>query len=435
MYRFTLCLGIFTAVMTGFSAVSSGQNATVVIVPFQLPNYINEADYDLAKSSGKSYEELMRFFRYETAKSLDKILKDYCTTINMAEEENAENCRTVYNYMDNYMAKAAHRPVRASSMSSHLTNNKDKKSGGIKNGELASEVKDYSTQFLNVKCRDKENFSNLALQLDADYCLFINQLEIRGDFSDPYKIAQLSYNHTIKIHYTILNNKGRFIQGNFAVIEYPAVMNNLDDIINQKLPVVSSEIAGNIPGIDVPMPTPELLASLASEENDREKTNHDTKIIENPRTIDKSEIDLVKDNTANRKLTHKYGQETVNEKALYEDASDNLETEDKQEDTEEKPPENITTPEEEESEPEPVEETPVQKKYYLIAGSFGDPDNAAALKKKLSLQGYPSEILEVEGKELQRVSVKSFDDRPSAVRGLKEIRESNPDIFIWILSE
>lgn len=74
-----------------------------------------------------------------------------------------------------------------------------------------------------------------------------------------------------------------------------------------------------------------------------------------------------------------------------------------------------------------------QAKYYLIAGSFGNKDNAKALSKKFDSQGYTSEIL-LQNNGLYRVAIKSFNDREVASRELTSINSKNSDFTVWILS-
>lgn len=74
-----------------------------------------------------------------------------------------------------------------------------------------------------------------------------------------------------------------------------------------------------------------------------------------------------------------------------------------------------------------------QSKFYLIAGSFGNKDNAKALSTKFNNQGYNSEIL-LQDNGLYRVAVNSFTDRNVAAKELTSFNSKNTDFTVWILS-
>lgn len=75
-----------------------------------------------------------------------------------------------------------------------------------------------------------------------------------------------------------------------------------------------------------------------------------------------------------------------------------------------------------------------RNKYYLVAGSFGNIDNARAMSRQVNGKGYHSEIL-TQKNGLYRVSVKSFTDRNAAAGELTSINAKNTDFTVWILGE
>ncbi len=82
------------------------------------------------------------------------------------------------------------------------------------------------------------------------------------------------------------------------------------------------------------------------------------------------------------------------------------------------------------------EEAPVPQtvnKYFIIAGSFQNLANASELMESLKAGGYSSEIIITENR-MYRVTVRSFETKDAALRGLEEIR-SNPGLErAWVLT-
>ena len=81
-----------------------------------------------------------------------------------------------------------------------------------------------------------------------------------------------------------------------------------------------------------------------------------------------------------------------------------------------------------------TEETPVFSKseYYIIAGAFGEKENAKKLVARLSEWNYNSSIVNDGNNKIMRVCYSSYSVKEKALSDLKKIRTENPDA--WILS-
>lgn len=79
-------------------------------------------------------------------------------------------------------------------------------------------------------------------------------------------------------------------------------------------------------------------------------------------------------------------------------------------------------------------ETQSFAKFHIIAGSFGNYQNAEYLRTKFVDKGYQSQILSKE-KGLYRVSIHAFTDKNNAKAELSELKTLYPSLSIWILTE
>ena len=93
------------------------------------------------------------------------------------------------------------------------SNKKHTRSKGRYQGEIKSEKKDRNYQFLNSQIINNREFRKNCAELELDEVLFINQLEIRGDFFSPYNSGQETDYYVI-IHYSLYNKNGKLILGN-----------------------------------------------------------------------------------------------------------------------------------------------------------------------------------------------------------------------------
>lgn len=79
---------------------------------------------------------------------------------------------------------------------------------------------------------------------------------------------------------------------------------------------------------------------------------------------------------------------------------------------------------------EPVIKT-VPDKYFLILASFQNIDNAKRLQKKLTNEGFTSQIFDGPN-GFNRVSYKAFSDRKIAFRELKSARATEKNRENWL---
>jgi nucleoid DNA-binding protein len=77
---------------------------------------------------------------------------------------------------------------------------------------------------------------------------------------------------------------------------------------------------------------------------------------------------------------------------------------------------------------------PGKTKYYIIAGSFNNHENAELLQKQLGNRGYSSEIME-EDDELFRVTMAVYANKRKALKSLEKIKSAEKKINPWILSK
>jgi len=105
-------------------------------------------------------------------------------------------------------------PLKEKKLKWLKTNHKKKESPeGRHNGELVSVKKDRTYQFLNSRIINTRAFRKTCDELELDEVLFINQIEIRGDFSSPYNSGRES-DYYVVIHYSLYDKSGALILGN-----------------------------------------------------------------------------------------------------------------------------------------------------------------------------------------------------------------------------
>lgn len=93
----------------------------------------------------------------------------------------------------------------------------------------------------------------------------------------------------------------------------------------------------------------------------------------------------------------------------------------------------VVVTEEDEETTDENNQVKIEKKFYVIVGSFVKEENAKDLYKKLSKSGAPSQLLDGEG-NFTRVSKKAFRTKEEAMKELERVRKVEKRADAWILT-
>ena len=75
----------------------------------------------------------------------------------------------------------------------------------------------------------------------------------------------------------------------------------------------------------------------------------------------------------------------------------------------------------------------IKGKYYLIAGSFSNIENAKILKTVIEANSYPARI--IKNKNLYAVALNKFNSKKEADRFRKKVLQRNPNASCWVLQK
>lgn len=270
-----LCLFLIVAAFHGFSQEAKQKTRaekikekTVLVVPFSTILYNNEASKEMVETSGMQYKQVQNFMRIELDRNLHKAIADSCKSRSLLQsyttQTDWDELEYIYANSDYFLSDAMSYNAQKKSLfgkskiatdkeDDEKTKKKKKKREDEKqqeilnNGDVQSDVRNNPDKFLNVKFREKDFLKNLSKRDNVDYFLLINQFEIKGDYTDPYKVGNLSYNREIKVNFSVFNHDGQYLYGSYAIMEFPATENDLQKISDTYFGKLAKEIVKNIP--------------------------------------------------------------------------------------------------------------------------------------------------------------------------------------------
>lgn len=235
----------------------------LLIVPFDPIIYYNDATPELAPKYDMTHDELMMFFRLELNKYLHNSLSDSCYTVDLLTDNTKEarqdlgGLYTVIAYeMRTAMPNTTEDTSDEGFFGKFYRNMKKEKSVENKDGELYStrmnngEIKGHrqstDNMYFHIKFKDPDFLPELADRRNVDRFLFINQFEIKGNYSDPYTSGRDDFMRTFKVHFSIYDHLGELIHGSYAVVKIPFDEYDKDNIVADYYPSIVRQIIYNI---------------------------------------------------------------------------------------------------------------------------------------------------------------------------------------------
>lgn len=230
---------IFSLLFVFFTALICVGQKAVLVIPFDVKMYNNQESEKICKYSDVSYDKSIEKIRTSLDLHIYAALKDSMNVSSLLRTYTTDattDLEVVHHNANYYFSDAKN----ASDINKPLK--KGLQNQNIIAGEVISTKSEVGDKIVNVKLQDPQLFTDLIQTYQAQYILYITQFELLGDFSNPYTVADNSYERTIRVNYVIYNSLGKFITGDVATTTFSGKVNDLDQICDIYLPRIAKQI-------------------------------------------------------------------------------------------------------------------------------------------------------------------------------------------------
>ena len=217
----------------------------VLIVPFNPMMYISDSDQELMKKSGLSYPKLVERLRSGLGVALTQKIPGWWQyeLLNERQDSTQESTR-IYRCIS-----YQYEPLDEKTMGAKkelLKKNEPKEQKKIVNGQLSIEP-DKGPKFMNIRFKSDTLLPFLFNKYQADFVLFINQLDIQSDLSDYAANANKTYKRYAQVHYTMLDKEGKTHFAGLAKAAFPCTENDVQAIINAPFVEAAGIVTSHLP--------------------------------------------------------------------------------------------------------------------------------------------------------------------------------------------
>jgi hypothetical protein len=256
-YLVAICLLLSTCISVAQTGLADTTNKyrKVMIVPFEPTRYLCGIQRDLAETSNMTHEQIVQHFRYNLSASLqDEFLHLYHCVSLIHYSDTLKDLYDTYarvKYKFEIFEEEEVEDQNNNNGLKGLIGKKKKKAkqeerGGIENGQIVSNRSQHQ-KFAKVILQDEEWLKYLGNKYGADLFVFITELDIENDISDPIAFLNNDYKRFLKVNYCILDIKGKYLSEGIITTTFPNTVNDVQIITKDYFPEIAKALAAKLP--------------------------------------------------------------------------------------------------------------------------------------------------------------------------------------------
>jgi hypothetical protein len=230
----------FAITFLGCVKYSSAQTSTevknkILIAPFNPDMYLSDAEQDIMRQTNRTPDQYREFFR----KTIDLKILGQLQTVMPAYSLAQDTTQKAKRELAIFYRQCGYKYDNAKGKG--ISKDEGKKKGFSFSKKKENDIPGYITtrgdaKFMNAEITDTSFYHHLLSEYDSNYMLSVNQMEIKTNYSSCIDIANKVYRREVIIHYSIYNEKGTVIDGNFLVAYFPSNSNKDTEISERTFP-------------------------------------------------------------------------------------------------------------------------------------------------------------------------------------------------------
>ncbi|HEX5003521.1 MAG TPA: hypothetical protein VFW78_13585 [Bacteroidia bacterium] len=228
------------------------QHHRVILIPYDPRYYLSDADRDIMEQSNMDAARFRANFRQTIDRNVQRAINSSYECISLLNDTADRLEQT----LGEVIGHTGYRYEKAIPVTP-----KTGRDGGLFQSRT-SDPKDHAdsrtaTQYIPVAedamymraivSKPEALFTKLSEEYEADYFVFLTQMEIKTNYKSCMDIANKVYRREIMIHFTIYDKYGHLIAGSYATSYFPSNSNSAGKIMGDCFPELASYVAGCLP--------------------------------------------------------------------------------------------------------------------------------------------------------------------------------------------
>lgn len=217
-----------------------------LIIPFEPDMYMSDMDREIGGVNQLNQPQIVERFRVAFDRVLDNTIQLKHETHSLLHDEtSASESQLVEIYSGISFVFTPIKRNEKERLISKVIPKKEapKKEATIKNGEVYT-VRDTIERYMKTVLTDSLLLQRLQEKTNAENFLFINQFELKNSFDDVMQMQNDTYQRELRIHYSVLNSKGKELVGGIAKCKFDNRIVEISRIVAISFPCAAQQISG-----------------------------------------------------------------------------------------------------------------------------------------------------------------------------------------------
>lgn len=221
---------------------------SILLVPFESKMFLTDINQKLATTNQLTSKEIINRFSTAIDQSIYYTFQKRCdvSSFYLLEDQNAaQDLNYVYDHLElEYeLVSKTEEKTKTEKLKEKLKKKKDDRyqRGSLQGGQVVTK-RDDRERYMKAVVKDQKMLDSMHFKFDNRFFLFVNQLDIRNDYSDMVAVQQGTYERLIQLHYTLYHTNGQVLSTGISKTSFPSTLNDIDQIITDYFPILTQHI-------------------------------------------------------------------------------------------------------------------------------------------------------------------------------------------------
>ncbi|MFT5666018.1 MAG: hypothetical protein ACI9DK_000195 [Vicingaceae bacterium] len=221
---------------------------SVLVVPFESKMYLSDINKALAETNSLTSNQIIQRFTSAIDQSIYYAFAEKCSVSSFYQVEDSSAVEDLKYVFDNLeleyeLVSKTVKKSKAKELKDKLNREEDDsyQRGRITNGQIETK-RDVRERYMKAVISDNSMLDSMHFKFNNDFFLFVNQLDIKNDYSDMIAVQKGTFDRIIKLHYTLYAKDGSILTTGISKTYFSNKENNINTIITNNFPILARYI-------------------------------------------------------------------------------------------------------------------------------------------------------------------------------------------------
>jgi hypothetical protein len=223
-------------------------NQSLLVVPFESMMYISDINRDLAIANDLTSKEIIDRFTAAIDQSILYTFQEKCNVSSfylLDDNESKTDLKYIFENrtLEYELVSKTQEKTKSQKLKEKLKKKEDDsyQRGRIENGQIVTK-RDVRDRYMKAVVSSPKILDSISSKFSNKYFLFVNELDIKNNYSDAIAMQEMRYSREIKIHYTLYHRNGEILSTGVSKTHFPSTLNDINIIIKNYFPILAEYI-------------------------------------------------------------------------------------------------------------------------------------------------------------------------------------------------